>query len=278
LLRGFYTAASGMLTQQRRQEALSNNLSNSNTPGYKADQGSVRAFPEMLIERMESKSLPTSKNFNLPVRSEVGSLNTGTYLQETAPDFKQGDIRETGVSTDMALMNGDAPDENGSVFFTLRGQDGEPRYTRNGNFTVDGEGYLTSKNGAYVLDQEGNRIQSGGQDFTVSPEGVLQTDEGETPLGISYANDVYQLVKEGNDLLRFNEDDEGEGQPPVNAREAEGVTFGVKQNTLEGSNVDPSRTMTEMMNSYRSFETNQKVLKAYDQSMDKAVNEIGRVR
>jgi len=276
LLRGFYTAASGMLTQQRRQETLSNNLSNATTPGFKADQGSVRAFPEMLIERMESKSLPTSNNFNLPVRSEVGSLNTGTYLQETAPDFTQGDIRETGISTDLALMDGDAPDENGSVFFTLRGQDGEPRYTRSGDFTVDGHGFLTSKNGAYVLDQEGNRVQTGGQEFTVSPEGVLQTDGGETPLGISYANDVYQLVKEGNDLFRYN--DEGEGQAPVNARAAEGVTFGVKQNALEGSNVDTARTMTEMMSSYRLFETNQKVLKAYDQSMDKAVNEIGRVR
>ncbi|KGX90969.1 flagellar hook-basal body protein [Pontibacillus marinus] len=276
MLRGFYTAASGMLTQQRRQETLSNNLSNVTTPGYKADQGSVRAFPEMLIERMESKSLPTSKTINLPMRSEVGPLSTGTYLQETAPDFTQGDLRNTGVSTDMALMNGNFPDENGSVFFTVRGQDGEPRYTRSGNFTVDGQGFLVSQSGAYVLDQQGNRVQTGGQEFTVSPEGVLQIEGGETQLGISYTNDVYQLVKEGNDLFRYNE--EGEGQAPVNARTAEGVTFGVKQNALEGSNVDPARTMTEMMSSYRLFETNQKVLKAYDQSMDKAVNEIGRVR
>jgi len=276
LLKGFYTAASGMLTQQRRQEALSNNLSNAQTPGFKADQGSVRAFPEMLMERMGSKSLPTSKNINLPTREEVGSLSTGTYLQETVPKFTQGDTRETGVSTDLALQNGNVPDENGSIFFTLRGQDGEPRYTRNGNFTVDGQGFLVSQNGSYVLDQEGERVQTGGQEFAVSPEGVLQTEDTETPLGISYTDDVYQLVKEGNDLFRYNE--EGEGQAPVNARDVEGVTFGVKQNALEGSNVDPARTMTEMMSSYRLFETNQKVLKAYDQSMEKAVNQIGRVQ
>lgn len=276
MLRGFYTAASGMLTQQRRQETLSNNLSNVNTPGYKADQGSVRAFPEMLIERMEGKTLPTSRDINIPIRSDVGPLSTGTYLQETTPDFTQGDIRDTGVSTDLALQNGNMPAENGSVFFTLRGEDGEARYTRNGNFTVDGQGFLVGQNGSYVLDQEGNRVQTGGQEFTVSPEGVLQTDEGETQLGISYINDVYQLVKEGNGLFRYNE--EGEGQAPINAQGAEGVTFGVRQNALEGSNVDPARTMTEMMNSYRSFETNQKVLRVYDQSMDKAVNEIGRVQ
>ncbi|WP_347877894.1 flagellar basal body protein [Peribacillus frigoritolerans] len=52
MLRGFYTAASGMLAQQRRTELLTNNMSNSNTTGYKADQLSVRSFPEMLISSM----------------------------------------------------------------------------------------------------------------------------------------------------------------------------------------------------------------------------------
>ncbi len=52
MFKGFYTAASGMLTQQRRTEMLTNNMANVNTPGYKADQSSVRSFPEMLLSHV----------------------------------------------------------------------------------------------------------------------------------------------------------------------------------------------------------------------------------
>nr|WP_286168648.1 flagellar basal body rod C-terminal domain-containing protein [Roseburia sp. 1XD42-34] len=74
------------------------------------------------------------------------------------------------------------------------------------------------------------------------------------------------MVKEGNDL--YNGD--------VEAVPA-GATFSVKQGFLERSNVDTLQAMTQMMESYRLFETNQRVLKAYDQSMEKAVSEIGRL-
>lgn len=264
-----------MLAQQRRQQVLNNNLSNMSTPGYKQDQGSMRAFPEMLIERMESKDLPTKNNLNLPVRSEVGSMNTGVYMQETKPEFEQAALRETGIGTDIALLNGNVPGENGGLFFTIQNEDGEARYTRNGNFTVDGEGFLTTKQGSYVLDQGGDPIQTGGVEFDVTEEGILEANGQAIPLGISYTNDATQMVKEGNANFSFNGE---EGQAPVNARNVAGVTFNTRQGSLERSNVDPAKTMTEMMSSYRLFETNQKVLKAYDRSMDKAVNEIGRVR
>ncbi len=59
MFRDFYTAASGMISQQRRQDLLTNNLSNANTPGFKADQASLRAFPEMLfLERRISEEIP----------------------------------------------------------------------------------------------------------------------------------------------------------------------------------------------------------------------------
>ncbi|MBM7551738.1 flagellar hook-basal body protein [Thalassobacillus pellis] len=271
MLRGFYTAASGMLAQQRRQEALSNNMANMHTPGYKADQGVMRAFPELLMERVEANQFPAGKGLHVPLHKEIGTLNTGTYLQETIPDFTQGDIRETGVATDMAIINGDLPDENGALFFTVQNEAGQQRYTRNGNFTVDGQGFLVSGEGYYVLDQDGNPIQTGGMEFNVSSEGVVSFAGNEAALGIGYTPDASEFVKEGNGLFRA----EGE---IADARETPGAEFTVRQNHLERSNVDPAKTMTEMMNTYRNFELNQRVLKAYDQSMDKAVNEIGRVR
>lgn len=276
MLRGFYTAASGMLAQQRQQEALSNNLANSTTPGYKADQSSMRAFPELLMQKMGGKEIPTqSGGLTLPVNKDIGGMNTGVYVQEEIPDFAQGDIRETGILSDMALINGNIPDESGALFFTVQNENGEQRYTRNGNFTVDGQGFLTTHAGNYVLDQNGDPIQTGGMDFNVTSDGILEAGGQATPLGLTYTNDVNQMVKEGGNLFRF---DGGEGEAVQNARTTGDVTFSVQQNALERSNVDASKTMVDMMNSYRLFETNQKVLKAYDQSMDKAVNEIARVR
>lgn len=265
MLRGFYSAASGMITQQRQQDALSNNIANVNTPGYKGDQVAIQSFPEMLIQEMNGKQIGPA-NKNIPFQQEVGSLSTGTYVQEMIPHFSQGDLRETGLDTDLALVHNQLPDENGSVFFTVQAHDGSTQLTRNGNFAVDEEGSLVSNEGLYVLNQDGNPIQIGGQDFQVTPEGMIATEEGSTTLGVTYIENTDALEKQDNGLYTG-----AEGIVPPNG------SFTIEQGFLEGSNVDLMQVMTQMMESYRMFETNQRVLKAYDQSMEKTVNEIGRI-
>ena len=278
MFRGFYTAASGMLAQQRRTEVLTNNMANANTPGFKADQTSLRAFPEMLLQRIGQKTVPTEKGLNLPFNQEVGSLNSGVYMQETLPSFMQGDMKETGLNTDLALLDLNLPVNpdtglSGSVFYTAAGIDGEQHYTRNGNFTLDGEGYLTTASGLYILDDAGERIQLSSDRFTVSEDGVITGEAGETArLGIMYAQNPESLRKEGDGLFAVTEESVLE-----NAYNAQNVQFKLQQGYLERSNVDASRTMTDMMTAYRSFEANQKVLQAYDRSMEKAANEIGRI-
>lgn len=266
LLRGFYTAASGMIAQQRHQEFLSNNIANANTPGYKADQASLRSFPEMLLQQSGKKTIPTVNNINLPLNHTIGPINTGAYVQEGTPNFAQGDIRETGISSDLALINRAIPDETGSFFFTVQDEQGEARLTRNGNFTVDAEGFLVTNQGYYVLDNNGNSIQTNGMEFNVNENGILQTEFQAFQLGISYVADANTLTKEGNDLFQGEAD-----ALPVDAN------FVIQQGVLEQSNVDSLQSMTQMMESYRLFETNQRVLRAYDESMGKAVNEVGRL-
>jgi flagellar basal-body rod protein FlgF len=277
MFRGFYTVASGMLAQQRKTEMLTNNMANANTPGYKADQASMRAFPEMLLERLVSAEAPTDRKISLPFNQTVGTLNTGVYMQETIPKFLQGDIRETGRKADIALVNGSMPaDEDsgmqGSVFITVEGADG-PRYTRNGNLTVNGNGFLTTNSGYYVLDENGGRIQLETDDFKVGETGeILVEDTAVARLGIGFSENPNTMIKQGDGLFAT------EGNEPLqNAYDADGVVFSTKQGYLERSNVDASRTMTDMMTAYRAFEANQKVLQAYDRSMEKAANEIGRV-
>lgn len=266
MLRGFYTAASGMIAQQRRQEAMGNNIANANTPGYKADQETLRAFPEMLMQEMGSSKKPGKNGMNIPGKNPLGSLHTGVYEQEMVPDFKQGDKQETGNPTDLALDNGTLPDEEGGLFFAVQDGDGDNALTRNGHFTVDEEGYLTTTQGNYVLDTANNPIQTGGTDFTVTEDGEVQTDAGNVALKIAYTPDADQLEKAGDGL--FNGETEA----------ADDANFSIEQGALEQSNVDANESMTDMMTSYRSFETNQRALKAYDESMGKAVSEVGQVR
>ncbi|MFY0783748.1 flagellar hook-basal body protein [Peribacillus simplex] len=279
MLRGFYTAASGMLTQQRRTELLTNNMSNANTTGYKADQTSVRSFPEMLISNIGGKTIPTENKFSMSQLSQVGGLSTGVYVQEANPLFTQGTLEETQLITDISLADENLPiieetGRQGSVFFTVQDGEGDVRYTRNGNFTLDGQGYLTTPAGHYVLNENNERIQLDSDRFTVTENGVILEGNVQTArMGIGYSDDPSsQLMKDGEGLYKAVND----GDLP-NAYAAADIGFSTKQGFLEGSNVDQSRTMTEMMSAYRSFEASQKVLQAYDKSLDKAVNEVGRL-
>jgi flagellar basal-body rod protein FlgF len=279
VLRGFYAAASGMLSQQRRVEMLTNNIANANTPGYKADQASLRAFPDMLLASLHTTTtLPTTKPRSFRNETAIGELNTGVYMQEMMPLFLQGDIKETGQNTDIALIDGNLPVDaetgiKGALFFVVENGNGEIRYTRNGNFTLDADGFLTTQDGFYVLDENGERIQLTDENFKVAQDGtIFENDVPVTRIDIAFAANPNSLVKEGNGLFRSEE-----GVLPSAIGNAD-VTYQLQQGFLERSNVDLARSMTEMMSAYRAFEANQKILQAYDKSMDKAVNEIGRIK
>lgn len=279
MFRGFYTAATGMLTHQRRSEMLTNNLANVNTAGFKAEQASLRAFPEMLLQQVGYRTVPTGNGINSPFNKTVGAMSTGVYMQEAIPNFLQGDMRQTELNTDLAIIDITMPvseetGRQGTVFFTIQNAEGEPRYTRNGNFTLDGNGFLTTASGNYVLDEAGNPIRLTSDQFTVRDDGTIEGANGErAALGIAFSENPLRLIKEGDGLYRTEND-----EPLAGAFGQAQVQFRLQQGYLERSNVDTGRTMTDLLSAYRSFEANQKVLQAYDRSMDKAVNEIGRIR
>lgn len=278
MFRGFHTVASGMIAQQRRTEMLTNNLANANTPGYKAEQSTIRSFPEMFMSSLESARIPTEQSLKLNGLSPVGGISTGVYMQETIPSWIQGQLRETGLTTDIALIEGRLPiDEEtgiqGAVLFTLEGENDTQRYTKNGSFSLDANGFLTNPTGHYVLDQNGERIALPNDEFEVTETGViLAGGNAVATLGISFAQRPDMLMKQDNGLFAT-----ADGENLQAAGDNEAVAFSLQQGFLEGSNVDAGRTMTDMLTAYRAFEANQKVLQAYDRSMEKAVTEIGRV-
>lgn len=271
MFRGFYTAASGMIAQQRRQDLLTNNLANANTPGFKADQASLRAFPQMLLSRLGETDIAGN---SIPTKKQVGTLATAVYMQETMPKFRQGDLQETGNRLDVALLQGAVPTDEetgtqGGLFFTVRNEAGDLRMTRNGNFSLDGNGTLVTSNGDFVLDTNGNPIQVDGPDFTMDSNGFIP--ESGVQVNVSLVENPSLLEKEGNGLFRL---DEGALVAAVGNPD---VSYQLKQGFVERSNVDVEQTMVEMLNGYRSFEANQKVLQAYDRTMEKSSNEIGRI-
>ena len=276
MFKGFYTAASGMVAQQRRTELLTNNMANAETPGFKADQSTIRSFPDMLMSAIDKETIPGEEFGAVQTAGVVGSVNAGIYMQEIFANQQQGQLVQTNMATDIALISGNLPvNEAGvqaAVFYRLQQENGEGEvYTRNGNFTLDGAGFLTAADGKYVLSTDGEPIQVQSENFQVSDRGIVS--ENGAPIAqidVAIAEDPQAMLQKQQNGYYYAAN--GEVLPAADV-----TAFTMQQNYMEQSNVDASKTMTDLMTAYRAFEANQKVLSAYDSSMQKAVTEIGRV-
>jgi len=279
MFRGLYTATSGMMANNRKQQILTNNLANASTVGFKQDQTVLRSFPAQLIKAMESGNGVKASGQKI-----IGTLNTGVYAQEGIPSFIQGALKETGKSTDISLQDDMLPvnpetQQTGSLLFAVGLENNEVRYSRNGQFRVDPDGYLKTSEGYNVLNQDLQPIQVNSTEFTVQDNGqiILRNGNATNRLWVGYTENPQQLVKEGQGLMRWAGDPADTPQSIDNIGFLNNAGAFVKQGHVEQSNVDLTQTMTEMLTTYRNFESNQKVIQAYDRSMEKAVNEIGRV-
>lgn len=261
MIRGLYSAASGMDVQQAKVESVSNNLANATTPGYKKEKVQVGSFPEFLLiqqggaRRRGGPPLPTSSR-------QVGAMGTGAMVSGLSIDHTPGNVQETSRSADIML--------EGPGFLAINvpaaGDPGRVGYTRAGNFKVDSEGYLTV-NGYRVLGQSG-LIRVGSTPFTAGPDGTIEVN-GTTVdrLRLTEFADPGSLRKEGEGIFL---DLRGEGRP------ASSTT--VRQGFLEGSNVSVVDEMVDLVAVMRTYEANQRLVQAHDEILSKAVNQVGSVR
>lgn len=281
MLRGLYTGASGMQAQIHKMDALSNNLANVDTTGYKKDTSVQKAFPQMLIRRMNDEvyKFPFGSVDTTPA---VGTLGTGVELNEIYTQFSQGSLKETGNPFDTAL--------DGQGFFTVDTPNGE-RYTRNGTFMVDNNGLLVTKEGLpvqgengniylkknnFVIDKQGRIYQNA--DFADDPERLVSMKENDwanleqvdTLKIVDFTKSRY-LKKQGSSMWAATNES---GAPK--ATELGGSTK-VIQGFLEKANVNPVTEMVAMITVNRAYEANQKVISAHDQMTDKLINQAVRV-
>ncbi len=251
MLRCFYTACTGMLVQRDRMEVLANNLTNVDTTAYKSYGLISSTFEDMMIERINDPGTGGAS----PV---VGALGTGTHIEELYTTFGQGSIEETSRACDFAL--------EGEGFFVIATADGD-RYTRDGGFAVNSAGYLVTSEGQYVQGQNG-RIYVGGDNFSTDELGNIYVDGTLADrFQIVAFEDVTGLRKDGSNLYAH-----------VSGPGAQAATDTVVvQGALEGSNVDTAEELTRLLSVSNAYTINQRVLGMVDGSLEKAVNEVGRV-
>jgi len=251
MVRGLYIAGTGMLLQRRRMETITNNIANADTTAYKREHFISHSFDEVLIRRINDH------NRFWPDR-RVGPLNLGTQVDHLEIDFQMGSLEGTERPTDLALV--------GDGFFVVQTPQGE-RYTKTGHFYLDNEGYLINGDGYYLLGQNGP-IYVGGLDFRVDTFGNVWTENGfSDSIRVVSFEDNTTLRRQGDNLYFATQD-------PMAAPNE----YRIAQGFLESSNVDIGREMVDMLTMYRTYETNQRMITMIDETVGRAVNEIGRLR
>ncbi len=237
-------AVQGMTVQIQKQDQIANNLANINTTGFKGSTLHASSFEESLRNS----------------RGEV-AVNRNIRADEVFVDHHEGSFDQTNNPLDVALR--------GSGFFTTLGQDGV-RYTRDGSFSLDHNGFLTTGSGDRVFGKDGFiQIDHEKGPVTIQENGdVIQDRQKIDTLKISDFKKPYKLLRAGNNSFRPKLPDN-----PVLKSEG----FIVRQGFLESSNVDPITSMTQMITANRTYEAIAKALQSEDSTLDKAVNQVGRV-
>jgi len=276
-----------MVVQQNRLDAISNNLANVDTTGYKRDTAIQKAFPELLLRRMSDDGVTQFPFRNPPVGSYdvapvVGSVGTGVETSEYYTAFSQGALKQTENSFDLAL--------EGEGFFAVQTPYGE-RYTRNGSFLIGPEGMLVTKQGYPVLGENGpvnlklnnfivdeDGVIYENADFADDPQRLVSMRENEwrntvevDRLRIVDVRETRYLEKQGDSLWNTTRDS---GEAAV----IDATRPKVLQGFLETSNVNPVNEMVQMIEVNRAYEANQRVIQAQDQSTQRLINDVMRLR
>lgn len=245
MIRGLYTAASGMIYENKRQENIAQNIANIQTPGFK--QSYINAISQ---DKVVS---------NLNGSNQLGSLTLKVAIDQQVLSLAQGDLRTSENSLDFAI--------EGNGFFTLQGPNGN-LYTRDGRFHLDETGTLVSQEGypVLVVDAGGNQqtIQAN-EDISVSQNGTFNLNNSTYQFVISNLTNANQLVYQGDSTFSYNGAIDAQGE------------YKVHQNMLESANVNATDALVDMISVNRSLQTNSRVLTTIDETLQSTVTEIGRV-
>ncbi|QTG88140.1 flagellar basal-body rod protein FlgG [Vibrio furnissii] len=249
----------GMAAQDAKMTAISNNLANVNTVGFKRD----RVVFEDLFYSVEKQAGTGTNDLNIhPTGVQLGN---GVRVAGTEKVFMQGNINNTSQQFDLAIV--------GDGFFQIEGPEGEVLYTRNGQFHLNADGAIVNTQG-YLLQPEINvpdnatlvTITEDGQVSAVVSGQVEPEQLGEITL-VKFMNPS-GLTAKGANLLAETEAS-GEAMELVAGTDGAGV---IKQGALETSNVQVVEEMVDMISTQRAYEMSAKMVSAADQMLQYIAN------
>jgi len=232
-----YSAAAGMAAQQQRLDALSNDVANVNTTGYKR----VRvAFRDLLYtpERLATQGI---------------TEGAGSAATIVGRGHAQGSLQRTEEPLDVAI--------HGPGFLRMRRADGTEILTRDGNLRVDAQGRLGSERGDLV--QPEIRLPEG-----ASPADLKIAPDGRVTLAGRELGRLQIVTVASPDGLRALGDNGFEATAASGAVRAAPATTTLEQGALEGSNVDMGDAMAEMMEAQRAYEMASRAIQAQDRAAE----------
>ncbi len=257
MVKGLYTAYTGMVNEQKRLDIIANNLANSATVGYKEDNVTNQSFDNLLTLKIRDESEAYNDR-------PIGQMSLGVKLGEVYTSYNQGSLRQTDNTYDLAL--------EGKGFFTLsvtdRAGNESIKYTRNGSFTMTKDGHIVDADGNHLMGEAGEiMVPTDAAEVKVDETGGIYADGVYIDnLLLTDFEDYDYLTKTGDTMYQAIN---GATEIPAGAS--------VRQGFTEQSNVNVVSEMVEMITVTRAYEANQKVIKSVDQTLELAANSVGKV-
>ncbi len=279
------SATSGMNAFQQMMDVIGNNIANVNTVGYKS---ASTTFEDLLSQTLSNGSAGNSTGIGGTNPVQVG---LGTQVASITSNFAEGSLQNTGSPNDLAI--------NGTGFFIVSPSTsgGQLYYTRAGNFHVDSNGNLVNANGYYLMGinestgttapaqpaassttptlsavnvtQPGNPGVVG--NYTIGPNGLVTVNGATSGTSNQYyyiplvsVSNANGLVKEGGNLYGASSAASPAGTPQYGFGTS-GVFGGIQQGALEGSNVNLTKEMSNMIVAQTGYESNSKVINTESQ-------------
>lgn len=239
MIRGFYSARSGLIYHQEHLNTIANNIANVSTVGFKAMRTS---FKDLIYQ-----------NINRPEAESAANVGHGVKINKNDLLMRGASLVPTGRELDFAII-----EENG--FFAVQTPAGETLYARSGNFSLsnaDDTYYLINGSGHRVLNVDGDEIEI---EFDDDGQYVLDPEE----IGVFRFPNPYGLwATEGT---HFAETPESGAAELIE-------TPTLRQNYLEGSGVEIANEMTQMIEASRAFGFSARMLQTSDE-VEQTVNSL----
>lgn len=259
MVKGLYSAYTGMVNEQNRMDIMANNLANATTVGFKKEGSTSQSFNDVLAVKIKDESV------GLSTVQKIGINNPGVKIGENYTDYTQGSFRITNNTYDLALSG----DGFFAIEFTNKAGETSTKYTRAGQFTLNKEGYLVTQEGDYVLDTANKRIQLDTlKDASINKAGMIaQNGRDVAQVQVVDFENYDYLEKYGETYYQ-----------PIEGAEMIAADATVNSGYLEMSNVQTVTEMVNLITISRAYESNQKIMQTIDGTLDIAVNQLGRIQ